>query len=112
MIDYTGFGEKVLTFKCTEDTAVGDLVKVYGNDTVSPAANGEEFIGVAVCVRNGIASVATDGFAEVSFSGTAPALGAIHLVADGAGGVKTSESGKKISVLRVDNTAKTVGFIF
>ena len=62
MFDYTGFGENVLTFKCTENTAAGDLVIISDNDTVSPAVSGQEFFGVAVSVRNGIATVATEGF--------------------------------------------------
>lgn len=112
MIDYTGFGEQVLTFKCIGNTAVGDLLKMSENDTVAPAANGEEFIGIAVCVRNGIASVATNGFARVSYSGSAMPLGAAYIAADGQGGVCVKAGGKKVSVLNIDTENNTVGFIF
>ena len=112
MFDYTGFGENVLTFKCTENTAAGDLVIISDNDTVSPAVSGQEFFGVAVSVRNGIATVATEGFITAPYSGGAPALGATYLAANGEGGVISSDGGKKVSVLTVNPNAHTVGFIF
>ena len=111
MIDYTGFGEKVLTFKCTEKTKAGDLVKVCENDTVCPAAD-ESFFGFVLSARNGIASVATEGFITVSYSGDVPAVGETAFAPDGQGGVTVSEQGKKVTVLRVDTVSNTVGFIF
>lgn len=112
MFDYTGFGENVLTFKCTEDTTVGALVKVSDNDTVSPAADGEQFCGIAAAVRNGVASVITGGFVRVKYSGDAPAFNCVKIVCDGEGGVKAAADGKAVTVITIDDERGTAGFVF
>ena len=44
------------------------------------------------------------------YTGGAPALGWSGLAADGAGGVKSSESGREFLVVDVDTSAQTVTF--
>ena len=112
MFDYTGFGEQALTFACEETTVAGNPVTVSANDTVSPSADGESFVGVAATVRNSVATVIMGGFVCLPFSGSAPALGAAYLVADGQGGVKSAESGRSAMVINVDAEKGTVGFVF
>ena len=112
MFDYTGYGENILTFKCTEDTKVGDLVCITDNDTVSPAAEGDIFCGVAATVRQGVASVITGGFVRTKFSGEAPAFNIATIACDGEGGVKAASGGRAVTVITVDTDKNTVGFIF
>lgn len=87
----------------------GQVCKMADNGKVAPCADGEAFIGVMEFVRKGVAGVRLHGFAEVSYTGTAPALGYVNLVADGAGGVKTGTGGKTCLVVSVDkNNMKAI----
>lgn len=85
----------------------GQVCKVSANGMVAPCADGEVFCGVMEGVRKGASAVQLHGFAEVSYTGTAPDLGYVNLVADGNGGVKVSADGREHLVVRIDTTAMT-----
>lgn len=112
MLDFTGYGENILTFKADENTAVGYPATVIGNGTVAAAENGTPFCGVISTVRNGAAAVIMSGYIVLPYSGDAPSYGYIKLVSDGNGGVMAGENGKPVTVIEVDEDAGTVGFIF
>ena len=52
------------------------------------------------------------GYVELPYSGdSAPALGTVTVAADGNGGITAASTGRTVTVLTVDTTAKTVGII-
>ncbi len=111
MFDFTGYGENVLTFKTNEENLNGP-VTVVADSTVGAAEADAEFCGIALSTRSGAASVLMSGYVQLPYSGTAPAFGVGTVVCNGAGGVKTATGGKKVTVIKVDEEASTVGFIF
>lgn len=84
----------------------GQVCKMSANGKVAPCAADDTFIGVMEGIRKGVCGVQLHGFAEVTYTGTAPSLGMAILVADGAGGVKTATSGRTCLVVSVDTTGK------
>lgn len=111
MLDFTGYGENILTFKAEESTANGDVVFIFDNEMVARAPAGTPFCGIVSNVRNGMASVVMSGYVETKYSGDAPSLGYTKLVA-GDFGVESSSSGRDVTVISVDEETRTVGFIF
>lgn len=111
MFDFTGYGENVLTFKA-EENLNSEPVTIVADSTVGKATADAEFCGIAISTRSGAATVLMGGYAEMPFSGTAPKHGAESIVANGTGGVKCAEGGKKVTVIKVDEESSTVGFIF
>ena len=111
-LSYEGIGQWAATFACTK-LAEGELVKVSGNGTVAACNDGEDFCGMVLSVSRGgdACSVALGGMVTAGYTGGAPALGWSGLAADGAGGVKTSESGREYLVVDVDTAAQTVTFV-
>ena len=92
-LSYEGIGQWAATFAC-QQAAEGELVKISENGTVAACSDGEDFCGVVTA----------------GYTGGAPALGWSGLSADGAGGVKTSESGREFLVVDVDPSAQVVTF--
>lgn len=85
----------------------GKICKVGTDGKAAAAASGDKFCGVAKVVKNGLASVQLHGFATVSYSGNAPAMGITALSADGTGGVKSDSIGRSYLIVAVDTVAKT-----
>lgn len=83
----------------------GQVCKMAANGKVAPCADGDQFIGVMEGVRKGVCGVQIHGFAEVSYTGTAPGLGYVNLAANGSGGVKVSSGGRAHLVVSVDENA-------
>lgn len=71
-----------------------------------------DFCGVVLSVSRGgdACSVALGGMVTAGYTGTAPTVGWSVLVGDGAGGVKTAETGREYLVVDVDTDAETVTF--
>ncbi|MBR3593683.1 MAG: hypothetical protein IKL44_03310 [Clostridia bacterium] len=111
MFDFTGFGENVLTFKTENENIKGQPVKVVADSTVDAAADGEQFCGIALGERCGAATVLMGGYVEMPFSGEI-AHGSNRVAADGNGGVKVSENGTAVTVIKIDTENAVVGFIF
>lgn len=91
----------------TETAAEGQVVKMSDSGKVAACSAGDLFCGVAEAVRGGYCGVQLGGIAQVSYSGTAPAVGEVSLKADGTGGVCTAEGGRSCLVVAVDKTALT-----
>lgn len=82
---------------------------MHANDTVAACAAGNDFIGVVVGKRDGLACVQVAGFVTLHYTARRPDRGECALAGDGKGGVAVTENAKKYRVLRVDTAAKTVG---
>ena len=106
-VSFEGIGEMVATFAVAEDMEKGCMVKLDEAGCVRPCADGDEFIGMAVNVRQGYAGVQFSGMAQVAYSGAAPVCGWAKLSADGKGGVKADENGHEYLVVATDTTAAT-----
>lgn len=101
-IAFDGMDQREATFLREEEVTEGQVVKVTENGIVGPCQAGEAFCGVALTVRGAAAGVMLRGFARVSYSGTAPALGWVTLAADGKGGVQAAEAGVSLRVVEAD----------
>lgn len=108
-VAFYGTQETVLSFEAGTSVTTGAPVVISDNNQVADAAAGAQMAGIALHVRNDIAAVQVRGYAEISFSGTAPGLGWVNLAADGSGGVKALAAGRSCLVVNVDTAAKTVG---
>lgn len=92
-ISFEGIGEVIATFLAEEDSEVkpGDVVCLTGNDQVGLGEAGDIPCGVAATVsKDGCVGVQIGGLAEVSYSGSAPAVGWNMLAANGEGGVSVA----------------------
>ena len=112
-ICYEGIGQWAATFSAQE-VSEGDLVKMTANDQVTPCEEDDDFCGVALfCARDGSAcTVQLGGMVQLPYSGTAPDVGYVQLVADGDGGVAESdEAGRLHLVVQVDTTQQTLTMV-
>ena len=82
------------------------VCKLSAANTVNACADGDAFCGVIESIRGGSAGVQLHGFAEVTYTGAAPAIGYANLQADGHGGVKAAGS-RSYLVVSVNTTAHT-----
>lgn len=108
-INFSGYNENVVTFEIEKsDVVMGTPVKMSKSGTVTACKAGDDFIGVAVNVRNGYAAVQLTGYIEMptneSFS-----VGRQVIVSDGATKVKSGTDGREYLVVYVENGV--VGFI-
>ena len=92
-VAFRGIEDLVVTFKTAGVTA-GYPAAMRENSTVADAADGAAPVGIALNQRGTHAAVQMRGFAEVPYSGAAPALGWNSLVADGSGGLRAAASGE------------------
>ena len=107
-ISFEDIGSLMATFYADEGVQDGQVVKMTGNGTVGPCADGDPFCGVSGMPRGGMVGVQVGGFVPVS--ATMPlSVGTVGLVADGKGGVKAGE-GITMLVAEVD-TLKNIAVI-
>lgn len=114
MFSMKGYGENVLTFS-SGLTEVGVPVMIEDYGALTDAAADKDFIGFITSADGEVTGVIMDGYVEVPYTGTAPALGFSVLVSNGSKGVKVPSSGVSsnhiVRVLKVDTENKIVGFI-
>lgn len=110
-VSVNGFNENVLTFKAEASAKVNAPVKVSKNDTVAACTAGNAICGVVVNTNAGYAGVQLSGFVTLPYTSTAPTLGFTSLCADGTGGVKVGDAGKKYLVTNVNTEKLTVSFM-
>lgn len=110
-ISIKGYGENTATFATDGVVCASHVVNIADNLTVRPCNAGDNFVGVAVNVKSGYASVQLDGYVTVKYSGSAPSLGYCCFLADGQGGVENDDSGREYLVTDIDKTNKTIGII-
>lgn len=112
-ISYNGYNSSTLTFEAGSGLTAGAPVTLNSDGQAVCASADDYFIGVCTAVREGWASVQTDGYVEVKYSGTAPSKGVGALV---TGANKTVAKGGEgdvalYKILNVDTTNSIVGFI-
>ncbi len=107
----TGFNTKEVTLYTGESISPGMAVTLKENCTGSIGASGEKFCGICTDVRGNYITVALCGYAEVSYSGSAPAVGYCKLASDGSGNVAVNENGRDILVAAVDTENKMLSII-
>lgn len=108
-ISFQSIDQACVTF--TSYNAVeNQLVKMSGHGIVSDCYSGDDFCGLAVHRRGNYCSVQLEGFVTVGYTGNLPALGWVGLIANGEGGVKTSDNGRTYLVVSCDSTNQTVTF--
>lgn len=105
---FGSIGDVCATFVSDTEIAKGVPVKLIGNGAVAKCADGDEFIGIVTASRGNLATVQLKGFAEVPYSGTAPALGWQGIAAAASGKVKASATAIKRLVADVDTVKSTV----
>ncbi len=112
-VSFHGIGENVVTFynSKTNGAAAAVPVKMSGSGEVSKCLDGERFFGVSIDGDTEFVAVQTGGYAELSYTGTAPAIGFVKLAANGAGGVKAAETGGEFLVIKLDTSSKLVGIM-
>ena len=111
-ISYEGFNEKVITFNCTNEVTAGAPVRFSDDDTVTVSGEGEEFIGVALSARDGLAAVQLCGTVELPFAGTQPVCGFNLLFAGEDGAIAVCDddgdtAARRLLVLAVDTVNET-----
>lgn len=105
-ISYEGIGHMSVTFP--NDSAVENQVcNLNGNGKVCACTDGGSFIGKVESANASQAGVQVEGFVEVTYTGTAPAMGYTKLTANGAGGVKADTNGTAYWVVEVDTASQT-----
>lgn len=107
-ISFTGIGDQYVTFAAGTGAEQGKPCKLSASGEAVPCAKNDVFCGVICDVRGGAAGVKLGGYVELPCSGTLPAPGYVKLDADGAGGVKKSDTGREYLVVLAE--AGTVGF--
>ena len=106
-VSFEGVGQVCATFWGGGVTE-SHVVKMAGNGTVGPCADGEDFCGAALCCREDACTVQVSGFVRVGYTGEAPGLGRVALTANGEGGVRRAAAGgRDCLVADVDSAAKT-----
>lgn len=110
-VSFEGIGEQVISFNKASGVSKGSLVKLSANATVAACANGNKFVGVCVNASDSFAEVKTAGYAELAYTGDAPAVGYAALAAAAADKVKADSSGREYLIIKVDTAAHTVGFM-
>jgi hypothetical protein len=112
-ISYKGYKENTLTLEQGADLTVGAPVTVNANGAAVPASTGAAFIGVCTAIRNGFASIQTDGYTELEYTGTAPSTGLATLVAAGSNKVKAGGDNDiaLYKVVKLDTVNSIVGII-
>ena len=107
-ISMQGLGAQCLSAKKGAAVTPGYPCHFTANHTVANTASNGTFCGVIIGVRGSLVTVQYRGFVTLSYSGTAPGIGYNTLAADGAGGVKSAQSGNSYLVVSVDTSARTV----
>lgn len=110
-ISFEEIGSVTATFFTGDGTQAGQVVKVSGDGTAAPCADGDKFCGLALSVASdGFAGVQVGGFAVLPAAGGGISPGWAELCADGDGGVKTAAAGagREYLVVSADAAEGTV----
>lgn len=117
-VSIEGIVEEIIITLLHSGLVAGDVkkpLKLSGNKTVALAADGDTFHGVAHTVESDAVGVKMSGLITLPYTGTAPTVGVVQLLANGSGGVKvgavTANRFNQFLVLAVDTTASTVSFV-
>ncbi len=110
-ISFEGLGQLCVTTNCSSTVTPGIPCRISTNKIAVACAEGEAFAGIVANVRESTAGVIVRGFVRASYSGSAPAIGYVGLMADGAGNVTYSADAHEYLVVEVNIANKTVVFL-
>jgi hypothetical protein len=100
-VSYEGVGYLAATFPAGSCVA-GQVCKLGVLGMCEKCNEGDAFCGVVDAVENLRAAVQIEGFAQVSYTGTAPTRGYAKLSSNGKGGVKVDSNGKEYLVAAIN----------
>lgn len=111
-ITFNGYNVLNITIPHTNATA-GDPVMVKADGTVSQAVANGKFMGICVGTNGDYASVQTQGYIELAYTGTTPTVGYNKLCSSGSHSVKvsTETDAREYLVLWSDSKSRTLGII-
>ncbi len=107
-ISFNGYKENAVTFMASGSLEKGMLVKMASNNTVTPCAANDKFIGVCVDIRGDYATVVTEGYVKLP-AAKAITVGYQNLSASSNNTVTSGTTGREYLVIDSDSTS--VGFI-
>lgn len=117
-VSFEGFKVKALTFTVTEHIAPGSLVRPSGDGSVEPCTGDDDFCGIVLACRDGVACVQTDGYVELPYNGLAPDPGYCSVQAYDSASIKRTEfgadavsAGRKLLILTVDTNNGVCGLV-
>lgn len=113
-ISFEGYNENCLTFNKEENSAIkkGDFVALSANGTVTVASANSDIIGCCADVDGDYVTVQTQGHIKAPMaSGESIALGYSSISVNANQQVVASSTARKVLVVDVDTSAKTIGFI-
>ena len=114
-VDFKGYDERIVTFNAaTASVSADKIVRISAKNTVALANGGEAFVGVVKSRSGSTAAVQIGGYTELTYSGSAPALGRGYLVASGMTSVMTAPTvgqGAPVIIVSVDTATSTIGCI-
>lgn len=117
-VSFEGFKVKALTFTVTEPIAPGTLVRASGDGGVETCTGEDDFCGVVLSCRDGVACVQIEGYVELPFSGLAPDAGYCSVLAFDQNTIKRTElgtdavsAGRKLLILKVDYVNSVCGLV-
>lgn len=109
---FNGFATECITLPCNSAVKKGDPISLNDSSTAYTGYDGTEFMGVCLQVRDGYASVALKGYAELKYEGEDPIIGFDKFVCGAKGTVKIDNNvGRSIMVVAVDTVEKIMGVI-
>ena len=106
-VSYEGIGYLAATFPAGSCVA-GQLCKLGVLGMSDKCSDGEAFCGLVEAVEHQRAAVQIAGFAEVSYTGSAPSRGYAKLSSNGKGGVKVDSAGKEYLVAEIDTDRSVI----
>ncbi|MBQ7296016.1 MAG: hypothetical protein IJW86_07470 [Clostridia bacterium] len=109
--ELTGFNTKSVTLYCDSGIAPGMAVALRADGIGAIPASGEKFCGICTDVRGRYITAALTGYAEATYSGTAPTVGYNTLAGDGNGNVCLNDAGRELLIAGVDTSAKKITII-
>lgn len=113
-ISFEGYNANCATFKIAENIALkkGNFVKISDNNTVKPAAAGDDIIGYCVDVNGDYATVQTSGYIKAIIEKTDNlTLGYSSISVNGDQQIVSSTTARKVLVIEINASERTIGFI-
>lgn len=109
---FLGYNSETMTFEHrTKLDLNGKPITLTGNDGISPCNEGDVIFGVVSSQSRSYVSAQISGYVELPFTGDGLSVGYVKIAADGKGGIKASESGKGVWVVKTDAENHIAGFL-
>ncbi len=113
-ISFEGYNTNCATFKKADsaDLKKGNFVKISDNYTVKQAAAGDDIIGYCIDVNGDYVTVQTSGYIKAIIEKTDNlALGYSSISVNGEQQIVSSTTARKVLVIEINASERTIGFI-